>query len=65
MPKSWMIVEQDGERKPVDLRTKTERGVVRACRRAEKAGRNVLSGYQGGPHAIALCPQVYPPKRPA
>jgi hypothetical protein len=61
---SWMIVEENGEHKPVDLRTRTRTGVLAAVRRAQKAGRNVVSAYQGGPHAIALSPQVYP-KRPA
>ena len=64
MCRSWMLIEADGERKPVELRTRTRSGVLAAVRRARKAGRNVVSAYQGGPQAIALSPQVYP-RRPA
>ena len=59
-----MIVEENGQRKPVDLRSYTRKGVLAAVRRARKAGRNVLSAYQGGPWAIALSPRVYS-RRPA
>ena len=58
-----MIVEENGRRKPVDIRSFTRKGVLAAVRRARKAGRNVVAAHQGGPRAIALCPQVYP--RPA
>ena len=63
MATSWMIVEESGRRKPVDVRSSTRKGVLAAVRRARKAGQNVTEAYQGGPRAIALCPQVYP--RPA
>ncbi len=63
MATSWMIVEKDGQRKPVDVHSFTRKGVLAAVRRARKSGRTVVSAYQGGPRAIALCPQVYP--RPA
>ena len=63
MATSWMIVEENGQRKPVDIRSFTRKGVLAAVRRAEKAGRKVVAAHQGGPRAIALCPQVYP--RPA
>ncbi|MFH1921769.1 MAG: hypothetical protein ABIP48_18040 [Planctomycetota bacterium] len=63
MATSWMIVDEDGQRNPVDLRTSTRQGVLAAVRRAKKAGQDVLAAYQGGPRAIALCPRVYP--RPA
>ena len=63
MATSWMIVEKDGQRKPVDVRSFTRKGVLAAVRRAEKSGQNVVAAHVGGPRAIALCPQVYP--RPA
>jgi len=59
-----MIVEENGQRKPVDVRSRTRKGVLAAVRRARKAGKVVLAAHQGGPRAIALCPQVYP-SRPA
>ena len=64
MAKSWMIVEEDGRRQPVDVRSFTRQGVLAAVRRARKAGRNVLAAYQGGPRPMALCAKVYP-TRPA
>ena len=64
MATSWMIVEEDGQRRPVDVRSMTTEGVRRACRRAQKTGKKVIAGYRGGPYAIALSPQVFP-KRPA
>ena len=63
MAKSWMIVEENGERKPVDIRAMTRKGVLAAVDRARKAGQNVTEGWQGGPHAIALSKQVYPLRR--
>lgn len=60
MATSWLIVERDGHRKPVDTRAMTRKGVLAAVRRAEKAGHKVVAAYQGGPYAIALSPQVYP-----
>jgi hypothetical protein len=60
MAQSWMFVDEGGRRRPVNLRTTTREGVRRACRRAVRAGRNVVAGYQGGTAAIALCPKVYP-----
>jgi len=63
MAASWMIVEESGRRKSVDVRSMSRKGVLAAVRRAEKAGRTVVAAHVGGPRAIALCPQVYP--RPA
>ena len=60
MAASWMIVEENGKRKPIDLRTRSRKGTLAAVRRAVRAGRTVLAAYQGGPRAIALCPRVYP-----
>ena len=60
MATSWMIVCEDGQRTPVDLRTRTRKGVAAAVARAKRAGRNVIAAYLGGPGAIALCPKVYP-----
>jgi len=62
MAASWMIVEENGRRRPVDIRARTRKGVQAAVRRAQKAGRHVVSAYLGGPRAIALCPQVFPRK---
>ena len=61
--RSWMIIERDGQRRPVEINSNSRQGVLAAVRRARKAGRKVVSAYQGGPWAIALSPQVYP--RPA
>jgi len=55
-----MIVQQDGERKPVFIRPTTRIGVRRAVAKAVKAGAHVVSAYLGGAHAIALSPKVYP-----
>lgn len=65
MARSWMIVDENGERRHVDVRALTRQGVLAAVRRAVKAGRNVVEAWKGGPHAIALSSQVYPPRRPA
>ncbi len=58
--RSWMIVQKDGERKPVFIRPATRIGVRRAVARAIKAGAQVVSAYLGGAWAIALSPRVYP-----
>ena len=58
--RSWMIVQQDGERKPVFIRPTTRIGVRRAVAKAVKAGVAVTSAYLGGAHALALSPKVYP-----
>ena len=63
MATSWLIVNRDGTRSIVDLRTLTRQGVLAAVRRTRKAGADVVAGYQGGPWPIALSPKVYP--RPA
>jgi len=63
MATSWMIVDENGQRKPVNVRSSTRKGVLAAVRRAKKAGRDVLAAYQGGPRAMALCAKVY--SRPA
>jgi len=60
MARSWMIVDVDGQRKPVDIRALTRAGVLAAVRRAKHQGRNVVAAYQGGPFAMALAPKVYP-----
>jgi len=60
MAKSWMIVEKDGRRRPVDIRALTRAGVLAAVRRAKHQGRKVVAAYQGGPFAMALAPRVYP-----
>ena len=62
MATSWMLVDEDGQRRPIALRAKTRAGVQAAVRREKAAGRNVVAAYQGGPWAIALSPQVYPSK---
>jgi hypothetical protein len=58
--RSWMIVQQDGERKPVFIKPLTRLGVRRAVAKAVKAGVAVTAAYLGGAHAIALSPKVYP-----
>ena len=58
MASSWIIVNEDGQRKAVDLRTRTRKGVTAAVNRAKKSGRNVIAAYLGKPCAIALCPKV-------
>ena len=60
MATSWMIIDQDGKRKTVDVRPRTKRGVQRSCQRAKRSGTNVIAGYVGGPRPIALCPKVWP-----
>ena len=57
---SWLIVQRDGKRNAVDLRTKTRKGIVAAVKRTSRAGAEVVAAYLGGPGAIALCPRVYP-----
>ena len=60
MASSWLIVQQDGQRKAVDLRTKTRKGIIAAVKRTSKTGATVVAAYLGGPGPIALCPKVYP-----
>ena len=57
---SWLIVNENGDRKVVDLRTRTRKGVSAAVRRAKRAGRNVVAAYLGGPGPVVLRPKVYP-----
>ncbi len=59
MATSWMIVERDGKRRVVDLKTFTKQGVRAAAARAVKSGNNVVAAYLGGPRPIALCQKVY------
>jgi len=60
MAQSWAIVNQDGRREVVSLRAMTRKSILAAVRRLNRQGETVVAAYQGGPRAIALCPQVYP-----
>ncbi|MCX7428808.1 MAG: hypothetical protein NTW96_24680 [Planctomycetia bacterium] len=57
---SWLIVQRDGKRNAVDLRTKTRKGIGAAVKRTNRTGAKVIAAYLGGPGPIALCRKVYP-----
>jgi len=60
MATSWIIVSHNApQRKIVDLRTLTRKGVLAAVRRHKRRGARVIAAYLGGPRPCALCAKVY------
>jgi hypothetical protein len=57
---SWIILDDNGERRVDELKARTVKGVKAAVRRAEKRGLPVLAAYLRTKGPIALARKVYP-----
>lgn len=60
MATSWLIAVEKGERKVIETRSRTTRGVRNAARNHMKAGTGIVAGYLGGTGPIALARKVFP-----